>query len=533
MEQTSVNSVNRGYKMSFKKIMRAAIAEIRVHKKTAIITLVLFGASMLMYILNSNLYVSNYSNANYSQSNWGQFFTISGIIAGFAAALSVFRDMNDQQICDVSMALPIKATERYFSKLICLFFIQVVPLIVSYLGGNGIEILFRYINKGTMPSNGSVVFEYSMLFLSLSMFIMAISVLCSCCCGSKAESSYFSIISMFIVTALPWSFVYNIVSNSSGFKNLNFWGERLDICWWGFLPAFTGNKLIPHSLVSIAISLVVMLLSWFIYKKRDARSVGTPIYSRVFFEIIMLLGCFTVFSFFSFSSTTIWGYVLAGVAFVIINIIVCRAKINALSFLKWAGKFLAIAAVSLGIMVVSVKTGGFGNATARPATEYLYGAKFSIYCGNGYFSDDKIINLQTNSLTAEQAEEMLTICQKHVKNGIAKTNPLCTIFDIYQSDAPYVTICAESDIEYDFQPYPKSQFEICYDYVHTNNNDRGKPRTYYTFNYAQEIQMPVSEINEMVSELKGLDYVTTIDNDNNNQYPETEPETVSADDEEI
>ena len=43
MEQTSVNSVNRGYKMSFKKIMRAAIAEIRVHKKTAIITLVLFG----------------------------------------------------------------------------------------------------------------------------------------------------------------------------------------------------------------------------------------------------------------------------------------------------------------------------------------------------------------------------------------------------------------------------------------------------------------------------------------------------------
>lgn len=264
-------------------------------------------------------------------------------------------------------------------------------------------------------------------------------------------------------------------------------------------------------------------------KKRDARSVGTPIYSRVFFEIIMLLGCFTVFSFFSYSSTTIWGYVLAGVAFVIINIIVCRAKINALSFLKWAGKFLAIAAFSLGIMVVSVKTGGFGNATACPATEYLYGAKFSIYCGNGYFSDDKIINLQTNSLTAEQAEEMLTICQKHVKNGIAKTNPLCTIFDIYQWDAPYITIRAESDIEYDFQPYPKSQFEICYNYVYTNNNGFGKPRTYYTFNYAQSIQMPVSEINEMVSELKGLDYVITIDNDNNNQYLDT----VSADGEEI
>lgn len=498
MEQKSTNT----YKISFKKIHRAAVAEVRVHKKLSIITLVLFGVAMLLFIFNSNIYEAEKGIGRFSPSGWGIFFACCGIAVGYFTALNVFRDMNNQQLCDVSMSLPIKSSERFFSKILSLFYIQIFPLIVSTLGGNGIVLLIGTANVGKIsPETSKRAFIILFAALAGSMFIMAIAVLCACCCGAMAESAYFSIILMFILNALPMMFMNNIVSRSAGFSNW-FFDQTFDLGYFGILFLLRDwEEMIPHSLVSALISLVIMLLSGLIYVKRDARSVGTPIASKLFFEIIMVLGCTTVFAMFTMSSAAMWGVLISLVAYIIINIIVSRAKINVLSFLKWGVKYAVTLAAFTVLLVVTIKTGGFGYINARPAAEYLDGANFeisyadydrpisSVYGGYTYYTK----KIEAYNLTPEQADEVMTICKKHLAAGRADVNPFNIIFDEKNYN---VWISAESGKRYDFRPSPQSQF-------------RESDYNRYRLDFGQQIYIPDAEAEAMIEELSALDFVWT------------------------
>ena len=160
-QMSSANTINTNYKtngISFKKIARAALAEVRVHKKLAIITFVLYGVALLLFWFNSTdvAYYDHYVEhktvySDYWASSWGMFFAGCGAVVGYFTVLNVFRDMNNQQICDVSMALPIRASERFLSKLLCLCYIQILPQIVCLLGGNGIRIILARIMYGELP----------------------------------------------------------------------------------------------------------------------------------------------------------------------------------------------------------------------------------------------------------------------------------------------------------------------------------------------------------------------------------------------
>lgn len=522
MEQTFSNVKPNTYKISFRKIARAAAAEVRVHKKLAIITIVLYGVGMLLFLFNSD--ISKYSDnpAEFYPSGWGIFFAVVGVMVGYFTALNIFRDMNNQQLCDVSMALPIKASERFFSKILGLFYLQIFPLIVSTLGGNGLVILFGKLNYGRMESDtAEKLFMLVLGFLAASMFITAIAVLCACCCGALAESAYFSIILMFIINGLPIGFVYNIVERSAGF---NGWGlfslpQIIDLGYWGLLYLISEGNFIPHCIVGCLISLAVMLLSGLIYVRRDARSVGSPIASKVFFEIIMFLGCVTVFSAFAMSSYALWGLLIAGVAYVIINIIVSRAKINVLSFLKWAGKYFATAAVFAALLIVTIKTGGFGYINVRPDAKYLDGACFTIHLGDSVYDDFYINNnlvnktFASNALTAEQADEVMSICKKHIKKGAADVNAINVIFGVTDSaSVTTVRIYASSETLFAHCPTPQFQF----DYRVSNGVVK------YCLDYSQTIVISRAEMRALAEELEAMEDVFTL-NDLYNKPVATRP----------
>ncbi|MBD5111009.1 MAG: hypothetical protein HDT42_00515 [Ruminococcaceae bacterium] len=500
MEQKSINT----YKISFKKIHRAAAAEVRVHKKLSIITLVLYGVAMLLFIFDSEVYKlrDDIIPAVFVPSAWGVFFAVVGVIVGYFTALNIFRDMNNQQLCDVSMALPIKASERFFSKVLSLFYIQIFPLIVSTFVGNGIAILWGKVQFGSIdPEAAKTMFMIVLACLAGSMFIMAIAVLCACCCGALAESAYFSIILMGVLNALPMAYVYYVIAKSSGFTDMFYTLDRgFDLGYFGVLFLVTDfDKMIPHCLVSSVISLAIMLLSGFIYVKRDARTVGTPIASKLFFEIIMALSCATIFTAFSMSDYVFWGILISAVGYVIINIIVSRAKINVLSFLKWGAKYAATLAAFTVLLVITVKTGGFGHINSRPDAEYLDGAAFEIMYFDyndynsttyGYHREE----LNTAVLTAEQADEVMSICKKYLVKGRADTNP----FDIIFGKSYNVILRAESDEMFNPCPSPKDQFIRKSD----ENDNIG-----YTLNFRQYIHIPESDAKAMMAELSSLDYI--------------------------
>lgn len=504
------SGTNGTYKITFRKIARAAEAELRVHKKIAIISYVLFGVSTLLFMFNAEFYGFNDADGvSFNPSGWGAVFGVMGIVVGFFAALNVFRDVNNQQLCDVTMALPIKATERFFSKLLALFYLQVGPVLVASLIGNGVAILFGRMRYGALDPE-TVDYLWLIVFagLSASLFIMAVAVFCTCCSGAPAESAYFSLIMMFIINALPVTYVDSIIGNVSGFYRSIFYGtgSGIDIKFWGFLPILTTTyngigDFIFHNVIGIAISLCVMFLSIFIYKKRDAKTVGAPIASRLFFEIFLVLGCFTIFAFFVFSSAAWWGVLIAGVIYIIINIIVSRAKINVMSFVKWILKYAATTAVFIAVMVVTVKTGGFGQIYSRPAAKYLDGARFDITCYDN--STNTRRELYTEELTAEQAEQVMTICKKHMIKGFNDLSVASVLTDTFWGSHGNASVRANSDKEFRDRPASMRHFDTRT--VHVKNSDYYY--RVYELDYYQGLPITSSELRAMCDELGSLGFV--------------------------
>lgn len=518
MAQTSTTT----YKISFKKIAHAAAAEVRVHKKIAIISYVLFGVAFLLFLLNGSVEADEYKviQAVYN-SNWGNFFAAAGVGIGYFTVLNVFRDMSNQQFCDVSMALPIKSSERFLSKLLSLVYLQIAPLAVSVICGKLINLLLNAIGSAGIGYNAfNDIFTPFFTFFASSMFIMAITVFCTCCCGALAESAYFSVILAGIINILPFYFIYNIVCPSAGLSPYRI-TDLIDIGYWGLLFFDYYEELIPHCAIGSLISLIVMLLSGFIYIRRDARSVGKPISNRLFFEIVMFAGCAMVFSVAFMNREFGWGLLIAGVIYVIINIIVSRAKINFLSFVKWIGKFAGTVAAFLLVSVVTIKTYGFGLVNIRPNTKYLDGTCFTI----SYYQYDDITGFgryerkyySSAALSAEQANQVIDIYQKHFKNSVNQANPFNLMFG-YTHGPEDVSINVENSRIIAEKPYPEYFFTYSYRY---NDPDHYKATTYYTLEYENELLLSNSELSALIDELTQQGLVRDVTEKEPEVYTET------------
>lgn len=516
--------------ISFKKINRAALAERRVHKKLTMITIILYAVAAVLFAFTSDGYgVSTLDGDRgfyyFQPSLWGAFFAILGVIVGYITALNMFRDMNNQQICDVTMALPIKSEERFFSKLTAIVYIQIIPQFIAVFGGCGISILISTIAcRGIKAEVIQKFFAVVLMFLAASMFMISIAVLCVCCCGSFAESIYFSLILMVIINALPIVFSFRIFDQCSGIDWIS--SHQNMFSYWGFMFLLRddfGNGysgLILSCAVGILISAAVSLVMIFVYRKRDARSVGNPISSRVFFELIMFLGVITIYTAFIMSDAVFWGLLIAAVIYVIINIIVSRAKINFFSFLKWGAKFTATTLVFVAVLIPAIKTGGFGFINTRPSAEELEGSSIRISYddweertdedGYSYFYCNHP-ELRTETLTKEQAVQIIDIYKKHLTRGRAAVNPIniITTYTFFEniSDAT-ITVTGK-----DLDEKPKGIF-IGYDYresyhdygLNEDQSDRIlKPK--YNLYFNQRLEISQEEARELAKELKQLDFV--------------------------
>lgn len=521
MAQVSSESRN-----SFKKIVRAAVAETRVHKKLWIITLVLYGVALLLFAFNGDYRwtakaTDSTTNFTFIPSVAGAIFAVFGVLVGFFAALNVFRDMNNQQFCDISMALPLRADERFFSRLLSLFFLQVAPLLASTVLGNALAVLVGFFREGMFPQlSGAPFFTIPLLYLAGSLFIMAVTVLCTCCCGAMAESAYFSLILMFIINFLPLMFLSHLFHTCGGYYGVSFLHYTTEghdfLQNWGLLYLLTVDmeKMIPHCLIGSLISLAVMFLSGLIYRVRDARTVGIPIASRVFFEIFLFLGCATVFSFFMFEDAALWGILVAAVIYIIINVIVSRARIGVKSVLLWVGKYLATTAVCVAVFTMASVTGGFGIVRLRPEARYLEGASFTILCDHG-------LRLETDPLSAEQADQVMAICKKHMAAG-RKEIGTEFVWKQYPDDSAAFMVMASSQVTYPERPSPQWQFDEHYtytelpdewvemgngNYMYTKGGYVSAPDGTYYLDFYQDIQISETEMDAAVEELLALDFV--------------------------
>lgn len=366
--------------ISFKKIKDGASAELIAHKKNRIVSVILLGFAGLFYGFGTTARYSVYP------SGIAIFIYVVSLICLFNAGINVFKDMHDIPSADVQMSMPLNSTERYFSRLLTIFYIWALPFLISaacaillsmvncIINTNDLSKLYdsKYVTPAEITGFN---FRLLLCYTEALLFIISTTVICQCCIGSKAESKYMPLLVMAVIYFLPVITYYSVSSKFADvdtdtflfLSNISIYSDLFDDDQAAGVIALSAKCLIW---------LAVIFCSVFIYKKRDARSVGRPIVFTAFFETVTGLSLFIFFNAAhidgGFNLTALF---LAWLGSIVLRVIASRKEFAFSKIAVWSVLYLVYYAVFLLFMFAAFKTGGFGALYRVPDKADLYAAK--------------------------------------------------------------------------------------------------------------------------------------------------------------
>lgn len=419
---------------SFSRINRSALAELIVHRKTHIITMIFLGIAGVSY---TNTKIRNWNSPEIYFMSLLFFFI--ALLPLMSLCVSAFKDMHDVPSADVQMAMPLSARERFFSKLMTVCYCWIFPYIFFYGAGGILSIITEHFSyyydidgrkiPGTYLPVPEMIFIHMKGFLwglSIVLFVTASVALCASCIGSKAEAAYIPVILMIDVSVFPYA-VYSFVQDK--FADVTAYGySRNFVSPPGFGVMFLDmdeNINILYVLLSCVISVAMLAAAMYAYGKRDATSVGYPIVYRGFFEAVIFSSLILLFR------LAHSGHGLSGIMFFIIfvgalvlRMVVSRKDITFMKVIKWSGIFAAYYALFLIFSYSACVTGGFGNNKVLPDTSQVSSAcpvQLELTCRkmsydeeiNRYpFTINRIISLESAEKAAEIFAEYSDIQNK-------------------------------------------------------------------------------------------------------------------------
>ena len=497
--------------MSLNKINRTALAEVRTHKKILMImNIMLAAATLLLWMVE-----------NEGLMLLGMFLFCVGGAIGIIASVSVFREMTNSQLCDVKLSLPMSNLERYFSRLLTLAYIHIFPVMVYGLFGLAgmyiSEILSdeRYIADISATDFVAIY----LIGLGITLFIDSVTVFCTTCCGALAESVYFSIIAMGCISVAPGVMYYQIANAFGGMGDVPEF-----IKYWTFsavLAAEDANSpsdMILPQIISILISCALFAAAYLTFKRRDASSVGDPIAVKLFYEIIMVLGVFTVYSAFICSRAMKAGVILTAIIYLVINIIVIRAKINPKRIAFWLLKLAATSAVFMAIVVAGFLTDGFGvydHLPVRKMTNYGVDINTEYYLNGDYNKEyNGEATGDVGTVTDEDIRDMIKTARKYGKREKTFDRFKTLVFDDH--NRYYYDYASEDDIS-------KNEYACVNIRVYKNYKQDFTRDVMY-----QTIYVDKDDIEALFNELadKGYDSRITVNNYNSYEYNDYMDEVV-------
>lgn len=379
--------------MSFSRINKSALSELIIHKKSHIISMILLGIAGFLY---SGTSMRKDCEANI---NWSSlfFFTVA-LIPLFFTCIRVFRDMHDVPTADVQMALPLSSRERFLSRLMTICYIWIFPYIffsgvgnvlstlintnTSYTGDDG-----KIIEYASAPEMFAVNIKVFIWGLSAALFITAVTVLCSCCIGSKAEAVYLPAILMIVISVLPFETV-SYIEEKFVDVSVNTYSDSSILQVFGFGAVFC-DMYEPYSVVIVLVNCILSLgliaVAMFAYTKRDAATVGYPVVFRVFFEILMILSLFSLFQTVHMNryGAEYFALFIYFVGATILRIIVSRKDITPVKIFKWTGVFAGYYAAFILFSYLACITNGFGANFKEPDKSELSYSSVSVHVNCG------------------------------------------------------------------------------------------------------------------------------------------------------
>ena len=430
-----------------KKIHRLALGEVRLHASLFWLVNIVLGIGAVSYAVFSSLSdrVRDFSYALTSdsgsaaakmyfvsfQERWfepsavGAAVLLIGALIGCIAASEVFRDTESLPHSDMMLSLPMSGTARYFSKLTALFYIHILPVIVW----TGAACAVGKLRCALAASREDMVvydsFINGRLFLAVLatiLFIDAITVLFSTFCGAISGRKGLVAIAVIALSAAPmifWNkleFLWTGRTAGSGIGNAPF-GWTLAFLWIVFDES--GWELWSDWLLVLncLISVTILLLCVFPYRRRDGRDTGKPVISRVFYECIFF-GCLAfIYGASLFRVPAYWGIIIGLVIFLLLHLLVEKGQLALRKMPRWIAQFVIFTVIYLLVAFAAFKTGGFGGVKKlpeKPADEHNITLLWVHPEAYGMYGEYMWTVSYERSLTDPEARTLLEIVQKYM-----------------------------------------------------------------------------------------------------------------------
>ena len=297
------------------------------------------------------------------------------ILSGAIIAISIFNYLYKKSTVDMNLSLPLTTRQRFLSEYFAGLTIYIVPAIIGGLIGTVILLTGKHELMEFLKYTiyiGSVVIIGMILYYSLTVLILS-------CCGSLFETILSTLLINAMIPASIYLLSYTIISNASfGLSSNSLFLNQIFISSpignAAFIIYFFDNvnmygnvntNLYVHWLIpTLIFTVLIVLLSYFLYKKRKAEQVSKPYVYKFIYYAILFFVTFCIISIFKVStgssdytaqtdSTPIDAsffpaVMCSGIVFFIMEIISNRGfKKFWLSILKFAGTITCIYAVLL------------------------------------------------------------------------------------------------------------------------------------------------------------------------------------------
>ena len=350
--------------------------------------------------------------------------------------IRLFRDMHSSTQADVILSLPMSAKERFFSKVLTFARLILLPYLCSAVISSAAAI----IADKTAYEHSDVPIGYyikglSVFFMSglcVIMYTAAVCFLCSSFCSSIATAAGSSVLTAGAVAIICTRFLDSYLPLCAGVSFHNGYTEhflfglepikylptsgnddtiwRLDFYRW--LAGTAGN---------ILISLIVMLLSIHIYKRRDKSTLTHNQLSKPFMLLVISLTGMAAIIYGVFASFSYMPYAALIAGLMLYALLLWRSGFKLKKCIGWLLGFAGVMAGFAAFLALTFFTDGLGlakhpcyyrdegNYEAVISREYTETSEKGIE----YYQYDE---MHKASISREDIDDITEICEKYTSD---------------------------------------------------------------------------------------------------------------------
>ena len=262
------------------RIIKTSRRDFRVNKLLFIITNLILFMNFIMQ-MSMRKFITYYSESvtnSYTGYGLAQAGSVAIALCAVFTVFTLFHELYSKPHADLVYSLPSSSKERFFSKLLTLLKIHILPI----LCWNIIQFIAVLL---TTDIALKIVARYSAVLmltqLATSLFVILAVLLSMICCGRLAEMIYTAVIIAACEAALPACIYYSTISPFTVQYPYDIENFVTYCPAWSAFPAHLmefgySTKVLLLLIGSALFSALLITLLYFLYKKRDGKDTGKP-----------------------------------------------------------------------------------------------------------------------------------------------------------------------------------------------------------------------------------------------------------------